>query len=113
MATRYGYKIHDIKQMTYEDFVEVVEIMADGVKEEFKDQMTLQAFGSWQIIEALKAMFGETKPMNFNKYAKALGLIEENERMTKAQLQLEKQVALSTATEIVKLHKQQGAKMND
>lgn len=110
MATRYGYKIPELRQMLYIDFVDIMEIMADGVKEEFKDQMTLQAFGSWQIIEALKAMFGENKPMTFNKYAKGLGLIEENEKLTKAQIQLEKQVALSTASEIVKLHKQQGAK---
>lgn len=87
-----------------------MEIMAQGVKEEFKDQMTLQAFGSWQIIETLKAMFGETKPMQFSKYAKALGLLEENEQLSRAQAQIQKQIALSTASEIVKLHKQQGAK---
>jgi hypothetical protein len=97
--------------MSYIDFMDIVEVMAQGVKEDFKDAMTLQAYGSWQIIEALKSMFGETTPMAFSKYAKQLGLIDENEEMSKAQAQIQKQIALSTASEIVKLHKQQqGAK---
>lgn len=95
------------------DFVDTVEIMAEGYKDEYKDQMTLHAFGSWQIIEALKAMFGESKQISFTEYATKLGLLSKDEKATKAQIQLQKQIALSTADEIVKQFKQQGAKTDD
>jgi uncharacterized protein YlaN (UPF0358 family) len=98
-----------IKQMPYIDFMDTVEILAEVIKEDYKDQMTLQAYGAWQIIETLKGMFGETKSMNFTTYATKLGLIDQDEQATKAQIQIQKQIALSTAREIVQLHKQ-GAK---
>jgi cobalamin biosynthesis Co2+ chelatase CbiK len=95
--------------MPYIDFMDTVDILKEAVKEDFKDQMTLHSFGAWQIIETLKGMFGETNSMSFSTYATKLGLIDKDEQATKAQIEIQKQLALSTAREIVNLHKQ-GAK---
>lgn len=92
--------------MPYKEFADIVQILNTVIKDEFRDQMTLHSFGAWQIIETLKAMFGEdNNSVNFTEYVRRLGLLDED-KPTKLQIQMEKQKALQTAEEIVKLYKQ-------
>lgn len=108
-AKRYGWTFEYILALPFLSFVDLIEIINDAIKEEFKDQMTLHAFGSWQIIESLKGMFGgnANNSTSFEKYAKSLGLIEVNKETEN--LNTIKEEALQTASEIIKLHKK-GAK---
>ena len=100
--------------MPFLSFMDSIEILNIGVKEDFTDNMTLHAFGSWQIIEALKGMLGgnKSKTTSFTDYAKNLGLIEkeeQNDQTRKIANKLEKEEALKTAHNIIQLHKR-GAK---
>jgi hypothetical protein len=103
---RYGYKPIEILNMPYKDYFEQIEILNIGLKDEFLNQMLLQAFGSWQIIETLKAMLGgkNNKEISFEKYAKSLGLIEKgNAEINKKTAQIEAQMALQQAQKIVEM----------
>lgn len=93
--------------MPFQEFADILKILNTAIKDEFRDQMTLQSFGAWQIIETIKAMFGgeDNRSMNFSEYAKKLGLLDD-EPPTKEQIKIEKQKALQTAEEIVQLYKQ-------
>ena len=96
------------------EFLEAIEILNKGIESDFKDEMTLQAFGSWQIIEALRGMLGGNNKAQipFNKYAKSLGLLdtpsakEEDNEFKKRQREIEKQKALQTAQEILRIDRQ-------
>ena len=94
--------------MPFQEFADILKILKTAIKDEFRDQMTLQSFGAWQIIETIKAMFGgeDNRSLNFSEYAKKLGLLDDEPTPTKEQIRLEKQKALETAEEIVKLYKQ-------
>ena len=95
--------------MPYQEFIDIISILNDALVNEFKDKMTLHSFGAWQIIETLKGMFGEDNTsLNFTEYVRKLGLLD-NDKPTKQQIQMEKQIALRNAEEILKLHRQQGA----
>lgn len=97
------------------DYIEILNI---GLKEEYTDNMTLQAFGSWQIIESLKGMFGgnKSKTVPFFEYVKNLGLIEKEKDEEQANLfanKIQKDEALKTAQNIIQLHKKGAKKVND
>lgn len=109
MAKRYSWTFEYIQAMPFLDFVEVIEMINEGIREDFRDQMTLHAFGSWQIIESLKAMLGGNakNTLSFEKYAKSLGLLEKENDLKNDNTK--KEEALKTASEIVTLYKK-GAK---
>jgi hypothetical protein len=95
-----------------------IDILNIGLKEEYTDNMTLHAFGSWQIIEALKGMLGgsKSKTTTFADYAKNLNLIEkekDNDQTQKIINKMKKDEALKTAENIIQLHKRGAKKVND
>jgi len=95
-------------------------MLEHGFKSDFNDQMTLQAFNAWQILEALKVMLGgDTKgAASFQDYCKKLGLIEDKEpteqenELQKRAKQIEKEQALETASKILQLHRKGRASKN-
>jgi hypothetical protein len=98
--------------------MESIDILNIGIKEDYTDKMTLHAFGSWQIIEALKGMLGgkKSKTTSFADYAKSLNLIEKEEdddQSKKIANKLQKEEALKTANNIIQLHKRGAKKAND
>ena len=97
--------------MPFQEFADILKILNTAIKDEFRDQMTLQSFGAWQIIETIKAMFGgeDNRGMNFTEYITHLGLLDET-KDNKINKETQKQIALKTAEEILKLHKQGGTK---
>ena len=58
MAKRYGWTFEYVYTMPFLLFIEALDVINEAIKEEFKDNMTLHSFGSWQIIESLKMMLG-------------------------------------------------------
>lgn len=97
--------------MPFSLFIEALDIINNAIQEEFKDQMTLHAFGAWQIIESLKMLLGgdSKNAVSFQKYCTSLGLVEPSPEINKQTLQMDKQKALKNATEILEIYKK-GAK---
>jgi len=114
MAHRYGWTFSYIYSLEFTEFLEAIKILNVGIESDFKDQMTVAAFGSWQIVEAVQGMLGGNKKnaMSFQKYAKGLGLLdskgptEEDNAFKKRQREIEKQKALKTAQEILRIDRQ-------
>lgn len=96
------------------DFLEAIKILNVGLESDFKDEMTVASFGAWQIIESLRGMLGgkTNTQIPFQKYAKGLGLLdskgptEEDNEFKKRQRAIEKQKALQTAQEILRIDRQ-------
>jgi hypothetical protein len=106
--------------MPFLSFMEALKMLEAGIKSDFNDNMTLQAFNAWQILEALKVMLGgDTKgAQSFQEYARKLGLIEDKEPtkqetdLIKHTRKLEKERALETANKILQLHREGRARKN-
>jgi hypothetical protein len=117
MAKRYGWTFDYILSLPFLSFMDYIDILNIGLKEDFTDNMTLHAFGSWQIIEALKGMLGgnKSKSTSFADYAKSLNLIEKEKDDKTKQIvrKAEKEEALKTAQNIIQLHKKGAKKVND
>jgi hypothetical protein len=100
--------------LPYSEFDELQAMLKVGLKDDYRKQMSLEAFGSWQIIETLKAMLNgkDNKGMSYQEYMEQLGLWEKTTTETnKERLKVEKEKALQKASHIVSLFKQQtGAK---
>ena len=111
MAKRYGWTFEYVYTMPFLLFIEALDVVNDAIREEFKDEMTLHTFGSWQIIESLKMMLGgdSKNAVSFQKYCTQLGLVEPSPEISKQAKRMEKQKALKNATEIVEIYKK-GAK---
>ena len=111
MAKRYGWTFDYILTMPFLSFVEALDVINNAIQEEFKDNMTLHSFGSWQIIESLKMLLGgdSKHAISFQEYCKKLGLIDPSPEISKQALKMEKERALQTADEILNLYKK-GAK---
>lgn len=107
MAKRYGWTFEYIQAMPFLSFIEALDIINEAIKEEFKDNMTLHTFGSWQIIESLKMMLGgdSKKGIAFQEYCRKLGLLETNHEVNEQVRKMEKHKALATANEILALYK--------
>lgn len=91
--------------MPFDHFIELIEILNEGLKDEINQKMIFEAFGAWQLIETLKAMFTEkATATKFGSYLDGLGLVEKKETdMTT--IQLEKRQALANAEEILKIYR--------
>jgi hypothetical protein len=111
MAKRYGWTFEYILTMPFLSFTEALDIINTAIQEEFKDNMTLNTFGAWQIIESLKMMLGGESKNNisFQEYCKKLGLLDPSPEINKQSLKMEKQKALANANEILEIYKK-GAK---
>jgi hypothetical protein len=94
--------------MSLDEFISVLEMLNIAVKDEYKDNMTLHAYGAWQVIETMKAMMlgDKYRPITFAEYARKMNLIED-EPVSKLQKQLEKESALKTAEEIIRIDRGQ------
>lgn len=95
--------------MPIQEFFELVDILTVGLKEEMRDQMSIQSFGAWQIIETLKAMLSNgDNSIPYMKYLESLGMIEKsNEKENLARIRAEKEQALANAEEIMKIYRGQ------
>lgn len=99
----------EIYALSPAELFEVAEMMSAGVKEEFNNALIIETFGTWQIVETVKAAVGgkNNKATSFQDYARILGLFDqetEEERKIKALMrQMDKEEALRTAREIREL----------
>lgn len=98
--------------MDFSDLSNVLEMINIGLESDFRDQMTVQSFGAWQITETIKGMFDEkAKGTTFNDYAKRLGLLDEEKpkesKFSKIANKALKAQALNTAEEILRIDRGQ------
>lgn len=93
--------------------MQIMDIVQAAHIRETKEKMIIEAFGSWQIIEAIKGIMGgsKAKGQKFNDYLKGIGLAEKI-RESKQVIDQKRQQALSIAGQIKALDQQQGGKMN-
>jgi hypothetical protein len=109
IISRYGWRLKEIYCLTLEEFYEIVPIINEGIKEDFRDQMILQAYGSWQVIETLKGLLigKDSKALEFKAYAKKMGLLEQDDpEESKLDIAIriaERNIALQTAKEILEM----------
>jgi hypothetical protein len=81
-----------------------------GREEDYKDLKILESFGAWQIVETVKALMlgNDNKSLDFIKYATQLGLYgEEKKSLDPNRLAEEKDRALKTAEEILRIDRGQ------
>lgn len=113
MCARYGWTLHYIYSLPWRWFFDQLEILLESLQQEYKDDLTKEAFNAWQITEVVSAMFNEKhKRMQFGTYLEKLGLSnkknDENtehtetiKRLEKVAVKQEKEKALENANEIL------------
>lgn len=87
-------------------FLPLLETVKEAKGRESKDLLVLEAYNAWQVIETLKAILGEKKPLPFGDYLKILKL-EESPPLDKEQAQLLKATAIQKAEQIKQLFKKE------
>lgn len=96
--------------MPYNDFIDSVMMMNKGREEDLNNEKLLVSFGSWQIVETVKGlMLGkDNKSLDFLSYARGLDLIkEEGSKLDPKEIASEKEKALKTAEEILRIDRGQ------
>lgn len=112
MCARYGWTLHYIYSLPWRWFFDQLEFLQEAIQQEYKDELTKEAFNAWQITEVVSAMFNEKhKRMQFGTYLEKIGLTnKKNEnnseteaikRLEKVAVKQEKELALESANEIL------------
>lgn len=92
IQARYGWTDPQLYAIPAARFLRIVDIVQASLIREAKDKMIVEAFGSWQVIEAIKGLFGgkQSKGQKFNDYLKGMKLDDKppktpkNKEATKA-----------------------------
>jgi hypothetical protein len=117
MCARYGWTLDYIYSLPYGQFLDLLDDLKDALQREYKEELTISTFGSWQITEVLKAIVqgDKYKPTEFGKYIEKLGLIEAEDKdpLEKVRLEQEKQKALDDANEIIQQFRKGRMKLDD
>jgi hypothetical protein len=101
-------------------FFDQLDELKEALQSEYKDDLTLHAFGSWQITEVLKAMISgdKYKATQFGKYLEKMNLSDPKpstdiDKFEKLAIQHEKQKALESASEILEKFRKGRDNKND
>jgi hypothetical protein len=92
-------------------FFDQLDVLKDAIQQEYKDDLTIEAFNAWQITEVVSAMLNEKhKTKSFGTYLEKLGINKTKEpepeeeiikKLEKVVVKQEKDQALNNANEIL------------
>lgn len=89
---------------------------------DFREQQLIETYGAWQVISAVAGMLGgkKAKLIDFEDYARSLGLVQDDpeaktlhKELRKQKTHAEKETALEKARRIVNLDRTKGSKVQN